>query len=47
LASERPRPMEEYAKDITAATIESQERLWKFGIWLRTIWMQANTIMKG
>lgn len=46
-AMERPSPMEEYAKDIMAARIESHESLWKFCIWLRTTWMQAKIIMNG
>lgn len=44
---ERPSPMKEYAKDITAAMMERNESLWKFGIWLRRICIIPNIIMKG
>lgn len=46
-ATESPTPIEAYANDMMAASMESQESSWKFGIWLKTIWMHANIIMNG
>ena len=33
----RPSPMNEYVKDMTAATIESHHNSWKSGIWEKII----------
>ena len=45
LAMERPRPMVEYAKDITVATKESPESSLKLGIWLNMISMMPKMII--
>lgn len=39
--------MEEYAKDMTAATIESHDNSWKLGIWLNINCIPPNIAMNG
>jgi hypothetical protein len=42
---ERPRPMEEYASDMTAARMESHQSLWKLGSCESRVWMPAKMVM--